>query len=105
MAKTFTAAVLFVFLVISADPVAADLYKWVDENGVVHFSDTPPKSKQEIETIATPDYPPPNAGIEVEEPETYSEPAPEKPAIKKTYRRKKQKKIVNNQVEIFTTDW
>ena len=105
MAKTFTAAVLFVFLVIFADPAAADFYKWVDERGVVHFSDTPPKSKQEIETIKTPDYPPSSAGVEIEEPESDVAPAPEKPAIKKTYRREKQKKTVNNSVEIFTTDW
>ena len=28
----------------------ADVYKWVDENGVVHFSDSPPKSKQSENT-------------------------------------------------------
>ena len=105
MAKTFTAAVLLIFFVITADPAVADFYKWVDENGVVHFSDTPPKSKQEIETIATPDYPPSNAGIDIEEPENDLEPAPEKPARTKTYTRKKQTKTVTNNVEIFTTDW
>ena len=104
MTKTCTVAVLFVFLVIFADPAAADFYKWVDERGVVHFSDTPPKSRQEIETIETPDYPPSSAGVEMEEPDDAA-PAPEKPAIKRTYRPKKQKKTVNDKVEIFTTDW
>ena len=105
MAKIFTAAVLLVFLVISAEPAAADFYKWVDERGVVHFSDTPPKSRQEVETIKTPDYPPSNTGVEIEEPETDAAPTPVKPAPQKTYRRKTQKKTANNEVEIFTTDW
>jgi hypothetical protein len=34
-------------------PAYAGLYKWVDENGVTHFSNTaPPKSSDQVETVS-----------------------------------------------------
>lgn len=33
---------LFVLLVILSKLATAEIYKWVDENGKIHFSDTPP---------------------------------------------------------------
>lgn len=35
---------LLIFLTLVAAPVYADMYKWVDNNGVVHYSDQPPAS-------------------------------------------------------------
>lgn len=31
-------------ILLSASAIAAEVYKWVDEDGVMHFSDNPPKS-------------------------------------------------------------
>ena len=105
MIRTFAAVLLFVFLVFPTGPAHADFYKWVDENGVVHFSDTLPKSKQEVETINTPDYPAQSTSYDAEEPETYAEPALDKPAGKKVYSKKNKKKVSVNKVEIYTTSW
>lgn len=55
--KTFFAAIAACAFAL---PVAAQLYKWVDKDGKVHYSDTPPL-KQESKTIATPPPGPVNA--------------------------------------------
>lgn len=48
---------LMVFL-LSATPVNAELYKWVDEQGNVHYSDQPASGKTKSETTLTiPDQP------------------------------------------------
>ena len=36
---------LIAALLVAALPAAADMYKWVDEKGVTHFSQTPPDAK------------------------------------------------------------
>lgn len=47
------------FTVLWTLPALADIYKWVDENGTVHFSDTPPATEGEVETVdAEPAYVP-----------------------------------------------
>ena len=43
--------------------VAGDLYKWQDEDGVWHFSSTPPPSKQEFATIEMPADPKPTVSM------------------------------------------
>ena len=40
---------------------ASELYKWVDENGVIHFTDTPPPDQQSIEVEVQEFYPEDNA--------------------------------------------
>ena len=35
----------------------SEIYKWVDENGVVHFTDKPPQNQQSIEVQAQDEYP------------------------------------------------
>lgn len=37
--------------------MAAELYKWVDENGVVHYSQTPPENTQTSEVEVQEQYP------------------------------------------------
>lgn len=46
---------LFLFLLFFSNPGLADLYKWVDENGNTHFSDTPPpeENNAQIEAMAS----------------------------------------------------
>lgn len=38
---------------------AADIFKWVDEDGVTHFSQTPPESGTQSQTLEMPVFPPP----------------------------------------------
>jgi hypothetical protein len=42
-------------------PAAAEVYKWVDENGVVHYSERPPGDRQSSE-LAIPTEPEPKSG-------------------------------------------
>lgn len=55
------------YLIMSTPVHAADLYKWVDENGVWHLSDKQPPPKQHMEVIrdATPDPPPDKRKAEI----------------------------------------
>ena len=49
MKKSHICMYLFLFsLLVSASPalLAQQMYKWTDENGVVHFSETPPPEQQ-----------------------------------------------------------
>ena len=61
-AKSTIAAILAIGLLSSAAGVDAQqkVYKWVDEDGVVHFSDEPPdeSSEFEVEAITTEPAPP-----------------------------------------------
>lgn len=97
MKKTMTMALLLIAILFAAASALADMYKWVDEKGVVHFSDTPPKTEKDVETYETSTYqepPPKPAGIESE---ATPSPTPEKKAASEPVR--------NNKVEIFTTSW
>lgn len=50
--------VLLPFLLMGL-PAAADIYQWVDEKGVVHFSDQPPLSKEKVSAVeVSPSAPP-----------------------------------------------
>lgn len=47
---------LIIFMVaVFVDRSIADMYKWVDKNGIIHFSDTPPDvdDNSDIETLPT----------------------------------------------------
>ncbi len=41
--------VLILIALLAANPVLADAYRWVDDNGVVHFSDRPREGAERIE--------------------------------------------------------
>jgi len=52
----FLGPFLIIFIAgVFAEKSIADMYKWVDENGVVHFSDTPPDDadNSDIDTLPT----------------------------------------------------
>jgi len=49
----------FILLMLSSAHAVADLSKWVDENGKVHYSDQPPPANVKAKTLrSTPDTPP-----------------------------------------------
>jgi hypothetical protein len=46
---------VLLFIVVFIPSIAAVVYKWVDENGMVHYSDIPPENKkQPLKTITVP---------------------------------------------------
>lgn len=45
--------------ILAASAALAQAYKWVDEDGVVHFSDRPREGAEEVELPRTPRRPPP----------------------------------------------
>lgn len=48
---------LFLVLLIGVTAVSADVYKWVDQQGETHYSQSPPPQNQKAELIKAP--PPP----------------------------------------------
>ena len=50
-------------LLLAAGAAQAQMYKWVDEKGVTHFSDTPPQSSTIKAQIKDYDNPPPDIGL------------------------------------------
>ncbi len=44
---------------VSANALAGEIYKWTDENGLVHFGDRPPQGQQ-AQSISTPEAAPPD---------------------------------------------
>ena len=90
MKKVLIAAILLIVTHFAAVQAIAEMYKWVDQDGVTHFSDEPPVSEQKVEIIET---------------SKYQEPPPKK--ISKKYEESKKKDEVKTQdkVEIYTTSW
>ena len=61
----------FLLCMMISSQLAAEIYKWTDENGVTHFSETPPPSDQEAEIQDIPEFSgdnglslPPNGNLE-----------------------------------------
>lgn len=89
----FMACVLIMFSVFVQQP-AAEMYKWVDKNGVIHFSDTPPKSEKDVEIYETSNSPQPNETKAL------------KRSKKKEAKSKQQDKAKPAKtVKIYTTKW
>ena len=68
--RTWIAIVVLFGVLANGEPGAAQIYKWVDASGTVHFSDTPPKPAADAgagevlpETQHRPAAPPPRAFI------------------------------------------
>lgn len=66
------AALLLVTVAIAFMGTAAagdlQVYKWVDSQGVVHYSDKPPvKTQPEVTRVSLPDFPPPDPKAEAEQ--------------------------------------
>jgi soluble lytic murein transglycosylase-like protein len=45
MLPRFLGALALIFLLTEADPAAADIYRWTDKDGVVHFTDSPRRGR------------------------------------------------------------
>ena len=57
-------AAIFVFLMLAVTTVhAGDMYKWQDQDGVWHFSSTPPETDAQFDTIEMPADPKPMVGM------------------------------------------
>ena len=53
----FLCPFLIIFMAgVFVDSSIADMYKWVDENGVVHFSDTPPDDADNSDIVTLPTF-------------------------------------------------
>ncbi len=48
MMKLYRLLVLFFVLILASPVSSVEIYKWVDDKGVVHFSDTPPPDGPEV---------------------------------------------------------
>ena len=105
MARILTAALLMIAILYPAERAVADCYQWVDQNGVVHFSDTPPASGPNAEIIQTPDHLSPSPSSAPAKPPVYTEPVPETVAEKEGTDEKNRKRVYADEVEIFTTSW
>jgi glutaredoxin len=101
----FLGLFLIIFMVaVFADQSIADMYKWVDENGIVHFSETLPDDADNsdidsLPTYTTPEnsgYPQDNNSSENENSDNSLNPAD---TVQKKPRAKTPK------VELYTTSW
>ena len=61
MLQGSTAALCLLIFAIASTPAKAEVYKWTDENGVTHFSQTPPPPGQDAEIQDLPEH---QAGVE-----------------------------------------
>ncbi len=57
MTKELTFVLLVIALFSFVNLAVADMYKWVDQNGVIHFSDTLPSTNNQVETMERTNYP------------------------------------------------
>ena len=86
------------------DHSIADMYKWIDENGITHFSDTPPNStdKSDIETLPTYTTPE-NNGYPKDNNSTKNENNSNSSNLTDTVQ--KNIRVKKPKVELYTTNW
>ena len=86
------------------DRSIADMYKWVDENGITHFSDTPPNAtdNSDIETLPTVTTPE-NNGYTQDNNSTESENRDN--SLNPTDTIQKKSRGIKPKVELYTTSW
>ena len=105
MKKILTTILMLIAIHLWVNQPIADMYKWVDQNGVTHYSDTPPASKQTVETLETPKYTPPSSIKDPEkpreDPKANSKSVPKKTALS----RKNKINQYSDKVVIFTKSW
>lgn len=88
---------------------AGELFKWVDKDGIIHLSDSPPQERSKttkIERIITPENRPPaspRGEPKVRNPESTQSGQPAAPAQEPLRKVDPPKKTTG--VEIFTTSW
>ena len=101
MKKLNALFIVFFLILIVTGSARAELHKWVDKNGVVHISDTPPEEvapNEKAESIT-----PSKSGLD-------ANPHPPKKKTTLTQKllnlfRKKPKNSTNPTVELYTTSW
>jgi glutaredoxin len=100
--RIFTLIVSLLSFLVTGLPAAADLYKWVDEKGVVHFSDQPPSSRDSD----------PEVEISPSAPPSTWQPPPKKQKEASDLDREKSKETVAPQqsakppkVDLYVTSW
>ncbi|MCI5142886.1 MAG: glutaredoxin family protein [Candidatus Electrothrix sp. ATG1] len=84
------------------------IYKWTDENGVRHFSNTRPSGVDEVETVPAKEYTVPSISLQEKEEKTFSSitNSPSKTVSKQNKRKKKKRptKKRTDKVMIFTAN-
>jgi hypothetical protein len=105
MKNLWTAVLLMIAIQFGATQDIAEIYKWVDQNGVTHFSDVPPTSGQKLETMKTPAYREPSPDPALSNPEIENKPTLNKIPTKNGFQKLKSEKRHTNTVEIYTTSW
>lgn len=73
--KFLTTLLVLTGSLISVNLAAENIYRWTDENGVVHFGDRPPEGQQ-AQAIPIPDAPPSEAADNDMAPEQSDAPVP-----------------------------
>lgn len=89
---TFRFYILILLLLLFAGTASAQIYKWVDENGVTHFSNRPPVAAESKENLEL--FPPYN-----------SKPQSEPRSKPVTRTGKDVSPIPGPTVELYTTSW
>ncbi len=106
MRKLLTAVILVIAMQLLVTPASAEMYKWVDKNGVIHYSDTPPAMPEEdVETMETTQHTPPSPKSDSAKSKATGKEKPNSEP-KKTERTKKN--ILDqyaDKVVIFTKSW
>ena len=92
MKTSLSTTILILVIHFSAIHACADMYKWTDQNGVTHFSDVPPASEKNIETIETPDYPSPSPSTAPSKPQADTKLVPDKIPTEKANTNKSRSK-------------
>lgn len=88
---------------------AGEMFKWVDKDGIIHLSDSPPQERSKrtkIERIITPENrppAPPRGDTKVRNPENKQSGQPAAPAQEPLRTVEQPRKTTG--VEIFTTSW
>ena len=105
MTKALTILFLTVAMVSFSATADADMYKWTDDNGVVHFSDAPPANGRQVDTLKT-------TGTETTErdvgpiyPQNDSQPDEEQDETETGYNEDTSDDRFSDEVELFTTSW
>ena len=89
----------------AANQTHAEMYKWKDSNGVIHYSDVPPASEQNVETIKTIAPKIPSTSPATAKPKIDTTLIPEKVSKPKIFNKKKAKITPTPKVEIYTASW
>jgi len=101
----FLGPFLMIFMVaVFVDRSIADMYKWVDENGIAHFSDVPPDvtDNSDIETLPTYTTPE-NNGYPQDKNSTENENRNNRSNSTDTVQ--KNPRTIKPKVELYTTSW